>query len=109
MSRRSWQIIEKLSVIAPAGDVKLKLLKEIAAEHNLDWDPSDTEAELLKTHEDLLVRLLALPCSSFFLWQVQISDRAPVEVILCAGSFTLLLKQRCIQRETFNDMIVPLS
>ena len=81
--RRSWQIIEKLSVIAPAGDVKLKLLKEIAAEHNLDWDPNDTEAELLKTHEDLLVRLLAFPCSSFFLWRVQILHKAPIEVVVC--------------------------
>ncbi|KAG0594399.1 hypothetical protein M758_UG074200 [Ceratodon purpureus] len=48
------RIIEKLSVRAPPGDVKLKLMKEIAAEHDVAWDPTDTEAELLKSHEDLL-------------------------------------------------------
>ncbi|KAK4434174.1 ist1 [Sesamum alatum] len=48
------QLVELLSVRAPAPDVKLKLLKEIAEEHELDWDPSASEHELLKPHEDLL-------------------------------------------------------
>jgi len=48
------RIIEKLSVRAPSGEVKLKLMKEIAVEHDVDWDPTDSEAELLKSHEDLL-------------------------------------------------------
>lgn len=48
------QLIELLSVRAPDPDVKLKLLKEIAEEHELDWDPSASENELLKPHEDLL-------------------------------------------------------
>ncbi|CAK9217122.1 unnamed protein product [Sphagnum troendelagicum] len=48
------RIIEKLSVQAPSGEVKLKLMKEIAAEHNVDWDPTDFEAGLLKAPEDLL-------------------------------------------------------
>ncbi|BBN04957.1 vacuolar protein sorting-associated protein IST1 [Marchantia polymorpha subsp. ruderalis] len=48
------RIIEKLSVRAPPGEAKLKLLKEIAAEYKVDWDPADTEAELLKRPEDLL-------------------------------------------------------
>ncbi|KAK7269769.1 hypothetical protein RIF29_22504 [Crotalaria pallida] len=47
-------IIEKLSVSAPTGEVKLKVLKEIAAEYNLAWDSSQTEAEFRKNHEDLL-------------------------------------------------------
>jgi hypothetical protein len=38
-------------------------MKEIAAEHDVAWDPADTEAELLKSHEDLLVR----PKSRLFL------------------------------------------
>jgi len=59
-----WQIIEKLSVRAPSGDVKLKLMKEIATEHDVDWDPTDTEAELMKSHEDLLVRPIFDPVSS---------------------------------------------
>ncbi|KAL1814083.1 hypothetical protein ACET3Z_024148 [Daucus carota] len=48
------QLIELLSVRAPAPDVKLKLLKDIAEEHELDWDPTASESELLKPHEDLL-------------------------------------------------------
>ncbi|KAK9073004.1 hypothetical protein SSX86_007326 [Deinandra increscens subsp. villosa] len=48
------QLIEHLSVRAPAPDVKLNLLKEIAEEHELDWDPTASETELLKPHEDLL-------------------------------------------------------
>ncbi|CAI9777985.1 unnamed protein product [Fraxinus pennsylvanica] len=48
------QLVELLSVRAPAPDIKLKLLKEIAEEHRLDWDPNASESELLKPHGDLL-------------------------------------------------------
>ncbi|KAI4386474.1 hypothetical protein MLD38_004405 [Melastoma candidum] len=48
------ELIEKLSVSAPPAKVRLKVLKDIAQEHNLDWDSSNTEAELSKRHEDLL-------------------------------------------------------
>lgn len=55
-----------MSIRAPAPDVKLKLLKEIAEEHELDWDPSASETELLKPHEDLLVCLAtSLPLSLY--------------------------------------------
>ncbi|KAK7343403.1 hypothetical protein VNO77_12114 [Canavalia gladiata] len=47
-------IIEKLSVSAPSGEVKLKVLREIAEEYNVSWDSSKTEAEFRKNHEDLL-------------------------------------------------------
>ncbi|KAI9078527.1 hypothetical protein K1719_039465 [Acacia pycnantha] len=47
-------IIEKLSVHAPSGEAKLKVLREIAGEYNLTWDYSKTEAEFSKNHEDLL-------------------------------------------------------
>lgn len=47
-------IIEKLSVSAPSAEIRLKVLKEIAKEYNIDWDSSVTEAELFKKHEDLL-------------------------------------------------------
>lgn len=40
---------------APSPETKLKLLKEIAEEHELDWDPTSTETDLFKSHEDLLV------------------------------------------------------
>lgn len=48
------QLIELLSVRAPSPEKKLKLLKEIAEEHELEWDPSPSESELFKSHEDLL-------------------------------------------------------
>ncbi|CAK8574076.1 unnamed protein product [Lathyrus sativus] len=47
-------IIEKLSVNAPSGEVKLKVLTDIAEEYNLAWDSSKTAAEFRKNHEDLL-------------------------------------------------------
>jgi len=47
-------IIEKLSVSAPAAEVKLKVLNSIAQEYNLEWNSSNTEAEFSKKHEDLL-------------------------------------------------------
>lgn len=49
------QLVELLSVRAPSPEKKLKLLKEIADEHELEWDPSPSESELFKSHEDLLV------------------------------------------------------
>ncbi|GMI77114.1 IST1-LIKE 1 [Hibiscus trionum] len=48
------QLIELLSVRAPSPEIKLKLLKEIAEEHELEWDPASTETEFFKPHEDLL-------------------------------------------------------
>ncbi|XP_002986780.2 IST1 homolog [Selaginella moellendorffii] len=50
----SRRIIEKMSVRAPSGETKLKVLKEIATEYGVVWDPRDTEAELLSQPEDLL-------------------------------------------------------
>ncbi|KAL9245048.1 hypothetical protein vseg_018746 [Gypsophila vaccaria] len=48
------QLVELLSVRSPSAEKKLKLLKEIAVEHELDWDPAPSETELFKSHEDLL-------------------------------------------------------
>ncbi|KAK7271012.1 hypothetical protein RJT34_26590 [Clitoria ternatea] len=48
------QLIELLSVRAPSPEKKLNLLKEIAVEHDLDWDPAPSETEFFKNHEDLL-------------------------------------------------------
>ncbi|AEE30621.1 Regulator of Vps4 activity in the MVB pathway protein [Arabidopsis thaliana] len=47
-------IIEKLSPTSPSGAARLKMLKEIAQEYSLNWDSSATEAEFMKSHEDLL-------------------------------------------------------
>ncbi|KAG6438185.1 hypothetical protein SASPL_103122 [Salvia splendens] len=60
------QLVELLSIQAPAPDVKLNLLKEIAKEHQLDWDPSATKNELLKPHEDLLVSFTAAAQLQFY-------------------------------------------
>ncbi|XP_039041946.1 IST1 homolog [Hibiscus syriacus] len=48
------QLIELLSIRAPSPEVKLKILKEIAEEHELEWDPTSTESEFFKPREDLL-------------------------------------------------------
>lgn len=56
---RVFQIVEKLSVSTPSPQVKLKLLKEIAREYNVEWDSSKTESELSRKPEDLLVTFLA--------------------------------------------------
>ncbi|WOH15493.1 hypothetical protein DCAR_0935034 [Daucus carota subsp. sativus] len=47
-------IIEKLSVSTPPGAIRLKVLKDIAQEHNVVWDSSKSEAEFSKKPEDLL-------------------------------------------------------
>ncbi|KAF9622263.1 hypothetical protein IFM89_030305 [Coptis chinensis] len=47
-------LIEKLSVRTPTGEVKLKLMKEIAKEYQIAWDPTESEKELLKLPEELI-------------------------------------------------------
>ncbi|KAL5557434.1 hypothetical protein UlMin_039670 [Ulmus minor] len=45
-------LIDKLSVRTPTGEFKLKILKEIAKEHQIEWDTTETEMELLKAPEE---------------------------------------------------------
>ncbi|KAK1589163.1 hypothetical protein Q3G72_031121 [Acer saccharum] len=45
-------LIEKLSVRTPTGQVKLKVMKEIAKEYQIDWDTTESETELLKLPEE---------------------------------------------------------
>ncbi|XP_041996449.1 IST1-like protein [Salvia splendens] len=45
-------LIEKLSVKTPSGEVKLKVLKEIAKEYQVQWDTTESEEELLKPPEE---------------------------------------------------------
>ncbi|MCL7022043.1 hypothetical protein MKW94_027694 [Papaver nudicaule] len=47
-------LIEKLSVRTPSGEVKLKLMKEIAKEYQIEWDTAESEKELLKPQEELI-------------------------------------------------------
>ncbi|KAG7540232.1 Vacuolar protein sorting-associated protein Ist1 [Arabidopsis thaliana x Arabidopsis arenosa] len=45
-------LIDKLSVRNPSGECKLKIMKEIAKEFQVDWDTTETEQELLKPQEE---------------------------------------------------------
>ncbi|CAA0823308.1 Regulator of Vps4 activity in the MVB pathway protein [Striga hermonthica] len=45
-------LIEKLSVKTPSGEIKLKVLKEIAKEFQVQWDTAESEEELLKPPEE---------------------------------------------------------
>ncbi|XP_057490222.1 uncharacterized protein LOC130776075 isoform X2 [Actinidia eriantha] len=47
-------LIEKLSVRTPSGQVKLKVMKEIAKEYQIEWDTAESEMELLKPPEELI-------------------------------------------------------
>ncbi|CAH9105879.1 unnamed protein product [Cuscuta europaea] len=45
-------LIEKLSVKTPSGEVKMKIMKEIAKEYQVEWDTTESEVELLKPPEE---------------------------------------------------------
>ncbi|PRQ47272.1 putative vacuolar protein sorting-associated protein Ist1 [Rosa chinensis] len=47
------KMIENLSIKTPSGEVKLKLMKEIANEYRVEWDA--TEKEFFKPTEELIV------------------------------------------------------
>ncbi|EHA8591479.1 IST1-like protein [Cocos nucifera] len=47
-------LIEKLSVRKPTGEVKLKVMREIAKEYEIKWDATEFETELLKPPEEHL-------------------------------------------------------
>ncbi|XP_054810184.1 uncharacterized protein LOC129311757 [Prosopis cineraria] len=47
-------LIDKLSVRTPPGEAKLKVMKEIAKEYQVEWDTTESEKELLKPPEELI-------------------------------------------------------
>ncbi|XP_068646226.1 uncharacterized protein [Aristolochia californica] len=47
-------LIERLSVRTPTGEMKLKLLKEIAKEYKVEWDTTESEKELLMPPDEVL-------------------------------------------------------
>lgn len=49
------QVIEKLSVSRASGEAKLQVMKDIAAEHKVQWDPAPLEKEIRAVPDDLLV------------------------------------------------------
>lgn len=98
-------MIEKLSVKAPSGEAKLKLMKEIAAEHNVDWDPAVSEKELTKVHEDLLVSF------HIFLHNVEIGTQVCQQVFYlrtCINASTLLTECISNSKLDYNNVSLRL-
>lgn len=50
-----FQLVEKLSAVAPDGQAKFKVLNAIAEEHNIQWDSKSFEEKETKPVNDLLV------------------------------------------------------
>lgn len=48
------RVVEKLSVSRASGEAKLQMMKDIAAEHNVQWDPAPFEDEIRAVPDDLL-------------------------------------------------------
>ncbi|KAG0587961.1 hypothetical protein KC19_2G204900 [Ceratodon purpureus] len=48
------RVIEKLSVSRASGEAKLQVMKDIAAEHDVHWDPAPFEKEIRTVPNDLL-------------------------------------------------------
>lgn len=63
-----FQLVEKLSAIAPDGQTKVKVLNAIAEEHNIKWDSQSFEEKDSKPADDLLVRLSCFLSSSLIDW-----------------------------------------
>lgn len=56
LSAYTFQVVEKLSAVAPDVQTKSKVLNAIAEEHNIKWDSKSFEEKESKPAEDLLVR-----------------------------------------------------
>jgi vacuolar protein sorting-associated protein IST1 len=61
------KLFEKLSVKKPYGQTKLKVLKDIAKEYQIDWDTTESEQELLKPPEEVIVRPTETLANTFIL------------------------------------------
>ena len=61
------KLIEKLSVRTPTGQVKLKIMKDIAKEFQIEWDTIESEQELLKNPEERIVSTAATLFSTLLL------------------------------------------
>ncbi|KAB2077778.1 hypothetical protein ES319_A06G119000v1 [Gossypium barbadense] len=54
ISKYGKEFVSAATELRPDSGVNRQLLKEIAEEHELEWDPASTETEFFKPHEDLL-------------------------------------------------------
>ncbi|KAG6533862.1 hypothetical protein ZIOFF_007740 [Zingiber officinale] len=61
--RPESELIEKLSVKKPIGEVKRKVLKEIAKERQVEWDSAESEKELLVHPEKVINCPRTLSCT----------------------------------------------
>lgn len=52
-----FQLVEKLSAVAPDGQAKFKVLNAIAEERNIEWDSKSFEEKETKPTNDLLVSM----------------------------------------------------
>ncbi|XP_076922494.1 uncharacterized protein LOC143584294 [Bidens hawaiensis] len=50
----SRMLVEKLSAVAPNVQTKVKVLSDVAREHNISWDPTSFEEKESKPPDDLL-------------------------------------------------------
>ncbi|XP_076933423.1 uncharacterized protein LOC143599322 [Bidens hawaiensis] len=50
----SRMLVEKLSAVAPNVQTKVKVLSDVAKEHNISWDPTSFEEKESKPPDDLL-------------------------------------------------------
>ena len=57
-----FQLVEKLSAVAPDVQTKVKVLSAVAKEHNIEWDATSFEMTESKPPNDLLVRLTFWLC-----------------------------------------------
>lgn len=56
----SFQLVEKLSVKAPDGPTKMKLLTKIAEDHNVKWEPKSFGETDTKPSQDSQVCFVQL-------------------------------------------------
>lgn len=61
------QMVEKLSATAPDVELKMKVLKDIAAEHSINWEPKPFE-DIQKHKGDLLVSVVFSYYTLFYLY-----------------------------------------
>lgn len=87
------QLIEKLSVKTPSGEVKLKVLKEITKEYQVQWDTTETEEELLKPPEE---RIVCTP---------PLSPRAHTHLVMSSTNLTCILSCTAFLQEGPNNFV----
>ncbi|XP_010526826.1 PREDICTED: uncharacterized protein LOC104804285 [Tarenaya hassleriana] len=70
-------LVDKLSVRNSSGEFKLKIMKEIAKEFQVDWDTTESEQELLKPPEEVIEGPRTFVSASSF--PVRPADHEPLD------------------------------